>query len=73
MNTPSEVLQRRREWLVEQDRQIEEMKAELAAEHGVPRDAKFEKAWNAAWSFGHSSGLPEVRYYFEELVEIIKP
>jgi erythromycin esterase-like protein len=68
-----ECARKRREWLDEQAREIEAMKAELAAEHGVPRDAKFEKAWNAAWSFGHSSGLPEVRYYFEELVEIIKP
>lgn len=64
---------KRREWLDEQDRLIEAMKAELAAEHGVPRDAKFDKAWIIAWSFGHSSGLPEVRYYFDEIVELIKP
>jgi hypothetical protein len=64
---------KRRERIIEQDRQIEEMKTELAAEHGVPRDDKFDKAWSIAWSFGHSSGLPEVRYYFDEIVELITP
>jgi erythromycin esterase-like protein len=64
---------KRREWLDEQAREIEAMKSELAAEHGVPRDAKFEKAWNAAWSFGHSSGFSEVERYFNEIVELIKP
>lgn len=61
------------DWLADLNRKEEALKVELSEKHGVPRDAKFEKAWNVAWGLGHSSGLHEVRYYFEELVELIKP
>jgi len=64
---------KRREWLDEQAREAEQIKDRLAAEHGVPRDAKFDKAWSIAWSFGHRSGFSEVRCYFDEIVELIKP
>jgi hypothetical protein len=66
-------MQKLRAWLEQQDREAEQIKARLAAEHGIPRDAKFDKAWRIAWSLGHSSGFSEVEYYFSEIVELIKP
>ena len=62
----------RKAYFAEQDRQIEAAKAELAAEHGLDRNDKFETAWGIAWEFGHSSGIPEVKYYFSELVPLLK-
>ena len=51
---------------------IEEVKARIATKHEISRGAKFEKAWRLAWEYGHSSGLPEVENYFDDLVELIK-
>lgn len=56
----------------EENARIEESKNRLAAEHGVPRNARFEKAWDIAWVYGHSSGLSEVEIYFSDLVELLK-
>jgi flagellar biosynthesis/type III secretory pathway protein FliH len=50
----------------------EDMKADLAKAYGVPRNEKFEKAWNLAWEYGHSAGYAEVENYFDDLVELIK-
>lgn len=50
----------------------EDWKELLAKKHNVPRDAKFDLAWNIAYDFGHSCGLSEVAYYFEVLVVLIK-
>lgn len=61
----------RRRFRAEEQQLIEETKARLSAETGLPRDAKFEKCWNLAWSYGHSSGFPEVEAYFREMCELI--
>jgi flagellar biosynthesis/type III secretory pathway protein FliH len=53
--------------------EIEAVKAELAAEYKIERNAKFDKTWSIAWEYGHSSGLDEVKNYFHELVELILP
>jgi len=52
---------------------IESAKAEMAAEHGLERNAKFDKAWGIAWGHGHSNGIDEVKLYFGELAELIRP
>jgi hypothetical protein len=52
---------------------VEAIKKELAAKHGIPRNAKFERAWDIAWEYGHSSGFDEVRMYFDELADLLKP
>ncbi len=65
--------QQRKEYNEREAREIEEAKASLAVEYKIPRDAKFDKAWRLAWEYGHSSGLSEVRLYFSELVELIRP
>lgn len=57
----------------EENARIEEAKNRLAKEHGVPRNARFDKAWAIAWEHGHSCDLSEVEGYFNELVELIKP
>ena len=56
-----------------QDAAIEEAKARLSDEHGVPRNERFDKAWSIAWEHGHSCGLSEIELYFNELVKLIKP
>lgn len=53
--------------------QIEDIKNALARKHGLSRNDKFEKAWNLAWDYGHSSGYDEVQLYFDELAELLKP
>lgn len=65
--TPEE----RKAYFAEEDRQIEIAKTELADEYGLERNPRFETAWNIAWEFGHSSGLPEVKYYFGELTPLL--
>ncbi len=49
------------------------MKNRLSKDHAIPRNAKFDKAWDIAWERGHASGLHEVEAYFDELAELIKP
>ena len=53
--------------------EIEEVKAWFADYHKLPRDAKFDLAWRIAWDRGHGSGMEEVKNYFEELIDLIKP
>ena len=50
---------------------IEEIKAKLAAEYGIPRDKKFDRCWEIAWSHGHSAGYYEVVSLFREFVQLI--
>lgn len=56
-----------------EDAEIEAVKAEFADLHKLPRDAKFDLAWRIAWDRGHGSGIEEVKNYFEEVIELIKP
>lgn len=71
--TPEQIAAfRRQQWLDEQAREVEAAKAELAAEHGLDRNEKFEIAWGIAWEHGHSSGIPEVKNFFHDLVPLLK-
>ncbi len=68
--------EQRAKWAAEKakaDAEIEEVKAWFTDYHKLPRDAKFDRAWDIAWDRGHGSGLEEVKNYFEELIELIKP
>lgn len=56
-----------------QDAEIEAVKAEFAERYSLPRNAKFDHAWDIAWDHGHSSGMDEVRGFFDELIELIRP
>ena len=71
--TPQERAAQRAQWQQEQARQIECAKAEMAAVYNLPRDARFDTAWNIAWDLGHSSGISEVKIYFGDLVPLLKP
>jgi hypothetical protein len=71
-NAIADALERRRKRIEQQAQQEEKIKARLAAEHRIPRDAKFDKAWGIAWDLGHSSGFSEVEDYFHQIVELIK-
>lgn len=54
-------------------REIEAIKDELSRKHGIPRDKKFDIAWQIAWINGHSGGYGDVESCFDELVELLKP
>lgn len=64
--------QERAEYNRKEAAEIEAFKDKMAKDHGIPRDAKFDRAWRLAWEYGHSSGLGEVSIYFSDLVELIK-
>ena len=49
----------------------EQFKNDLALVNGLENHPKLDKLWNKAWEHGHSSGLHEVRYYFENLMELL--
>lgn len=59
-------------WRNQQALDIQASKARMAAECGIARDAKFDKAWALAWDYGHSAGIDEVESYFRQLSELIK-
>lgn len=68
-----EMRQKREQERQREAEEIEAIKAELAAEYEIERNAKFDKAWSIAWEYGHSSGVAEVKNYFHEIVELILP
>lgn len=57
----------------EEDSVIETSKAKLAREFNIPRNAKFDKAWNIAWDERHSESLESVEDYFCQLAELLTP
>jgi hypothetical protein len=50
---------------------LKEFKHDLAIENGIENHPKLDKLWEKAWEHGHSSGLSEVKYWFEDLIELI--
>lgn len=62
-----------RKWREEENRAIEAAKSELAQEFDLERNARFDRAWEIAWSLGHVGGISEVKNYFCELVDLLKP
>lgn len=70
-STKEQRIEQRRLWREQEARDIETAKAWLAQEHGLERNAKFDKAWDIAWGYGHSSGISEVKSYFTELVPLL--
>lgn len=61
-----------REYREETSRLYQKFKDDLFKENGVTGNPKAQMAYDMAYDRGHSSGLEEVVYYFEELVELIK-
>lgn len=53
--------------------EIEAAKVELATTHGLERNAKFDRAWSIAWQHGHSSGIDDVKCFFHDLADLLKP
>lgn len=51
----------------------EEFKKDLAKEFDVEGHPKLDKVFDLAWKNGHAHGFHEVRYFFEEYVELIQP
>jgi len=44
----------------------------LAEEYGVAGNPRFEKCYDIAYSYGHSSGYSDVENYFSTLVDLIR-
>lgn len=65
--------ERQRELWRARDRiELDAFKSALAIEYGVGGNPKFQKAFDIAWSHGHSSGFNEVEIYFADMIELIK-
>jgi len=64
---------KRRQRRAEEALEIDRRKEALAQKHGLERTAKFERAWEIAWDYGHSNGFSEVEGYFDELADLLKP
>ena len=57
---------------VESRAKHEQFKNDIALVNGLDNHPKLDDLWQKAWEHGHSCGLHEVRYYFEDLMELIK-
>ncbi len=58
-------------WVANEDRLIHEFKEKLFEDHQVENNPKREKCFQLAWEYGSSSGFERVKYYFDDLVELI--
>lgn len=63
----------RQRWREQEARDIEAAKTEMAQEFDLERNAKFARAWDIAWGYGHASGIAEVKNYFRELADLLTP
>jgi len=48
-----------------------QFKDDLALVNGLTDHPMLNKLWEKAWEHGHALGLHEVRYYFEDLMELL--
>jgi len=48
-----------------------QFKNDLALVNGIENHPKLNELWDKAWEHGHSSGLHDVKYYFEDLMELL--
>jgi hypothetical protein len=53
-------------------KQTEGLRARLEEEHGMAEHPKRDLLWSKAWEQGHATGLESVRYWYDDLVELIK-
>lgn len=58
-------------WREQELDEIEASKANMAKEHGLARDAKFELAWKIAMGYHESYG-GDVEQIFGEMTELLK-
>lgn len=49
----------------------EVFRADLEAEYGTADHPKAQKLWDKAWEHGHSGGLNNVLYWYDEFYELI--
>lgn len=72
MNIQERRAEERRQWREKEAKDIESAKEEMAIKHGLERDSKFDRAWDIAWNWGHSSGIGEAKLYFDELADLLQ-
>jgi hypothetical protein len=53
------------------NQKMAQFKADLEAEYGMVGHPKADKLYAKAWDMGHSSGLNEVMYYYDDLSELV--
>ena len=61
-----------KEYSKDQYRLEEQFKYDLFEELGITNNPKRDLLFSKAWELGHSSGYREVRFYAQELVELIQ-
>lgn len=55
----------------EEKKLYEQFKKDLFEEYGVTNNPKVEKAYELAYSYGHSNGYNDIECYFSEFVDLI--
>lgn len=56
----------------EQDKLKNEFREDLIAEYGMSNHLKANKIFDKAWELGHSKGLEQVEYYFQDFVDLFQ-
>lgn len=65
--------QLRDEWNRKASLDVTNLKDVLSERYGIPQtDPRFQKAFDIAWSRGHSAGLNEVASCFDEMADLLK-
>ncbi len=50
----------------------EVLRADLAASYGLVDHPKEKMVWDKAWEHGHSNGLSDVLYWYDEFADMVK-
>jgi hypothetical protein len=48
------------------------LRERLEKENGLAEHPRREMLWNKAWEHGHSAGLADVEYYYDDMAELLK-
>lgn len=62
----------RQNYFDDQNRLEEQFRIDLAEENGLVGHPKEPKLFAIAWEYGHSSGLHEVAYHYEEFAALVR-
>lgn len=64
--------EKRKEYWREDGLLFSQFKCDLEAENGMADNPKREALFSKAWEHGHSSGLCDVLFWYEDLLELVK-
>ncbi len=58
-------------WHADEQRLLEQFRKDLEAEFDLTGHPKADKVWSKAWEHGHSAGLGEVIYWYDEFADMV--